>query len=535
MSNVLSFKLILISLIAIIALELIAKRLKLPSAAALLVGGIGMAFLPGIPFFEIDPELVLLIFLPPLLMNGGYFFAWDKFTRHFVGILSLAVGAVLFTTLVVGYATHFLLPGLPWGCCFALGAIVSPPDTIAAKAILERVTLPDRVVALLEGESMLNDASGLVIYRVAIASVYTGVFNTLQAVESFTVLCLGGVLVGLVVGVCVIRLLRALNETFLIILASILPAWSCYVAAEEIGVSGVMAAVTYGMILGWHQHDVISATVRIQGASFWRVLTFLMESLVFILIGLSLRGVLIRVGGLDRAIVEYSPKVAVIVSFVVVSRFVWIFATDYISCLWQRRFSGAQKPLDWRAAMLKSWAGMRGVVTLAAALALPPTLPGRDLILVTSFVVILITVLVQGVSLKNLIVFLGMKTEVDSHQVYLTEPQSWAKLEAAQFATVKRLAFNVDGKLLHPRLLEQYGYRSQLAATHQNEVELPIDVRHAHYDIILAAIAAGREELIRLHRSQQLDDKLMHMLEHDLDLQEISAIHSKGEGNNEMH
>ncbi|MFZ6769336.1 cation:proton antiporter [Undibacterium sp. Di26W] len=185
--------------------------------------------------------------------------------------------------------------------------------------------------------------------------------------------------------------------------------------------------------------------------------------------------------------------------------------------------------LDWRAAIIKSWAGMRGVVTLAAALALPTSLPGRDFILVTSFVVILVTVLIQGTSIGWLIALLKMKKDALGEHAYLTEPQCWALLEAAQFSAVEARAYDSDGKLLHPRLLEQYGYRARISDLHRNAPELPVDAHAAHYDIILAAIAAGREALLKLHRSRQLNDEMLHTLERDLDLQKIAAIHSRGD------
>jgi len=523
MSPVLAFKVILLSLVAIIVLALLARRLHLPPAAAMLVGGAAMAFIPGLPPIALDPDLILVVFLPPLLVDGAYFIVWDEFRRNLNGILLLAIGAVVFTTLVVGVVTHWIAPSLPWGVCFALGAIVSPPDAIAAKAVLERVALPRRLMMLLEGESMLNDASGLVLYRFAVAAVLTGTFSVQQALGNFVVLCLGGIAVGVVIGFAVVRLLKRMQDTYLIILASVLPAWISYIIGEAIEVSGVMAAVTYGLILGWHQHEVMSATVRTRGTAFWQVMIFLFESFVFILIGLSLRGVVERVGGSAQALVAFAPAVAAIVAAVLLARFVWVFGIDGLLSLWHRPLR-----FDWRAATVKSWAGMRGVVTLAVALALPPMLPGRDLILVTAFVVILVTVLVQGSTIGALIRILGFDGSAEHDSRHLTEPQAWARLEAVQFARVSALAYDSQGQLCHPRLLEQYAYRAQVTQLHQNELELPLDVRTAHYDIVLAAVAAGREELLHLHRSGQLHDELLHMLEHDLDLQEITAIHGRG-------
>lgn len=301
MTAVLTFKLMLLSLIAIIGLELVARHLRLPPAAALLAGGAAMAFVPDLPRVELDPELVLIVFLPPLLMDGAYVTVWDDFRCNLKGILLLAIGAVVFTTLVVGCVVHWLSPGLPWGACFALGAIVSPPDAIAAKAVLDRVALPRSVMVLLEGESLLNDAVGLVLYRFAVAAALTGAFSFQHAMGSFTLLSLGGVMMGGVIGYAVVKLVKYLEDTYLVIVATALAAWICYVVGEALDVSGVMATVTYGTMLGWHQHEIVSAAVRIRGTAFWQIVVFLFESLVFILIGLSLRDVVGRIGGCRRS------------------------------------------------------------------------------------------------------------------------------------------------------------------------------------------------------------------------------------------
>lgn len=530
MPSVLAFKLILISLLAIIALVLVAQRLRLPPAAALLVGGAALAFVPGLPQIELDPELVLIVFLPPLLMDGAYFTVWDDFKRNLSGILLLAVGAVTFTTLTVGLVAHWVAPGLPWAACFALGAIVSPPDAIAAKAVLERVALPRRLLALLEGESLLNDATGLVLYRFAVAATLTGAFSFPQALTSFSVLAAGGMLVGAAVGYTVVKILHYLADSYLVIVSTTLATWISYTIGEAIGVSGVMACVTYGMVLGWYQHELVSATVRTRGTAFWQVVIFLFESLVFILIGLSLRDVMSRLGGVGETLATLLLPVSVIVGAVVVSRFIWVFGIDgllFLSDL--TRAKARSKRFDWRTATVKSWAGMRGVVTLAVALALPTTMPGRDLILVASFAVILVTVLLQGSTIGPLIRWVGLEGGSEREARHLTEPQAWARLEAAQFAAVQALAYDADGGLIHPRLLEQYGYRARVSDANRDALELPADVRSAHFDVVLAAVAAGREELLRMRRAGLLHDELLLELEHDLDLQEISALHGRGD------
>jgi CPA1 family monovalent cation:H+ antiporter len=511
-----------------IGLQLLAKRLKLPPAAALLIGGIAMAFVPGLPSVHLDPDLMIVVFLPPLLMDGAYFTVWEQLKRNLGAILLLAIGAVAFTTLAVGVVAHLIVPGLPWAVCFALGAIVSPPDAIAAKAVLERVALPARLMAILEGESLLNDAAGLVLVRFAVAAALTGTFSIGHAAASFALLGLGGVVVGAVVGYVIVQVIRCLADDYLIITVSVLMGWISYIAGEMLGVSGVIATVTAGLTLGWYQHEVLSATVRMRGTAFWQVIIFLLEALVFILIGLSLRGVVARSGGADDALLTLAPAVAAVLGAVVLSRFVWVFATEFFNTSWQRLTGRRNVTLDWRTATITSWAGMRGVVTLAVALSLPETLPGRDLILVASFAVILVTVLLQGTTIGLLIEWINPDRSSDASVQHLSEPQAWARLEAAQLAAIEPLVHDSEGNVIHPRLLEQYTYRATLTKAYEDRTDFPHEQRVTHYDVVLAAIAAGRKELLRMHRSDAIHDEMLHILEHDLDLQEVSARHARG-------
>jgi CPA1 family monovalent cation:H+ antiporter len=528
MSSVSAFKLILLSLIVMIGLQLLAKRLKLPPAAALLIGGIAMAFVPGLPPVHLDPDLMIVVFLPPLLMDGAYFSVWEQLKRNLGAILLLAIGAVAFTTFAVGVVAHWIVPGLPWAVCFALGAIVSPPDAIAAKAVLERVALPARLMAILEGESLLNDAAGLVLVRFAVAAALTGTFSIGHAAASFALLGLGGVVVGAVVGYVIVQVIRCLADDYLIITVSVLMGWISYIAGEMLGVSGVIATVTAGLTLGWYQHEVLSATVRMRGTAFWQVIIFLLEALVFILIGLSLRGVVARSGGADDALLTLAPAVAAVLGAVVLSRFVWVFATEFFNTSWQQLTGRRNVTLDWRTATITSWAGMRGVVTLAVALSLPETLPGRDLILVASFAVILVTVLLQGTTIGLLIEWINPDRSPDASVQHLSEPQAWARLEAAQLAAIEPLVHDSEGNVIHPRLLEQYTYRATLTKAYGDRTDFPHEQRVTHYDVVLAAIAAGRKELLRMHRSGAIHDEMLHILEHDLDLQEVSARHARG-------
>ncbi len=277
MNPVSQFELVLLLLAVIIVLELVARRLRLPPAAAFVLGGIALALIPGTPEVELDPDLALVLFLPPLLLASAFFTVWRDFRANLRIILQLAVGAVAFTTLIVGVIAHLVVPSLPWAACFALGAIVSPPDAVAAKAVLQGVRLPHRVVVLLEGESLVNDASGLVLFRLAVAAGLTGSFSVASAALSFVTLSVGGVLAGLAFGAIACVLLKSLREPTLSILAEHFRGLGVLHRRGGMTVSGVLSTVTCGLVMGWRQHTILTAVTRTQarsgvacaGISFW--------------------------------------------------------------------------------------------------------------------------------------------------------------------------------------------------------------------------------------------------------------------------
>lgn len=520
------FELVIGMFVAIIALHYAANRLGLPPSVALLAGGGLLAFLPRVPVIEIDPALVLVIFLPPLLLDGAWSIALGRLRRHMIGIASLAIGAVFFTCAVVAAVTHLLFPSLPWAACAALGAIVSPPDAVSARAVLQRVKLPRRLQILLEGESLLNDASGLVLFRFAIAAGVTGVFSAVDAVESFFLLAAGGALVGIAVGTAWVTLVRRLGDEYLIIAATTLLCWTSYLLGEVIHVSGVIATVTTGLIVSWHQHTILSAATRMRGTSFWEVIIFLMEASVFILIGLSLRGVVERGGGFGVVAATMGWPILVILIALTLARFAWVFGSDLVIKLCNTLGLDRYSPLGARGSTVLSWAGVRGVVTLALALSVPAGFPGRDFILVTSFAVILGTVLVQGTTLGRVIDWARL-TEPASEKARLTMSQAEAAMAQAQLVTVQSRAYDGEGNLVHPQLLERYQRRAVTIVDYAARTEQYTPVLQAHFDVVLAAVATGRRELIRLHRAGDIDDETLDELERDLDLEELSAISAK--------
>jgi len=459
-------------------------------------------------------------------MDGAWFIPLRHLRRHIIGILSLAIGAVMFTTAVVAVVTHALLPSLPWAACAALGAIVSPPDAIAARAVLQRVHLPPRLSILLEGESLLNDAAGLVLFRFALLAALTGSFSVADALGSFALLALGGAAVGAAVGAVWMSVVRRLRDEYLVIASSVLLCWAAYILAEMVHVSGVIATVVTGLICGWYQHVVFSAAIRLRGTSFWTVLIFLLEASVFMLIGSSLRDVIDRAGGFGLVVERMTVPILWILLALTVARFAWIFACDGVIAL-RRKFGWRRfETMGWQASTVLSWAGMRGVVTLAVALSVPADLPGRDFMLVAAFMVILTTVLLQGTTLGVVIRRLRPR-ETGAHVAPLTMSQAEAAMAQAQAKLVESRAYAPDGTVIHPQLLESYRRRATISEDYAGKEEQYQPRLQAHFDLVLEANAAGRAELLRLHRAGQIDDRVLHELERDLDFAELAALSAK--------
>ncbi len=518
----------LLLLAAVVVLELAARRLRLPPAAAFVLGGLALALTPGTPDVALDPDLVLVLFLPPLLVSSAWFTPWRDFRANLRIILQLAVGAVAFTTLVVGVAAHLAAPGLPWAACFALGAIVSPPDAVAAKAVLAGVRLPPRVVVLLEGESLVNDATGIVLFRLAVAAAMTGAFSWWGALGSFAVLSVGGIVAGLAFGAISSVLLARLRDPNLAIIASLLIAWASYIAAEAAGVSGVLSCVACGLLGGWRQHSTLTATARNELGAVWSAVVFIMESLVFILIGLSLRGVLDRIGDAG-GIGPLLLPIGIILGAVVLSRFAWMFPATYLPRLLVPSLRRRDPMPPLAVPVIMSWAGMRGVVSLAIALALPAAFPGRDFIQAATFAVILMTVLVQGATLGPLIRLLRLERFALASSKTLTEAAARAAVAKVQLAAVQARSALPGGGQRHPRLLEQYAYRAGAAARFSEAAGGLDGDRAEHFGAILSAVAAGRTEVLRLHRTGKIHDRVLIALEQELDAEELWAQRHRAE------
>jgi Na+/H+ antiporter len=516
--------LILMLLAFAVALALLARRLRIPPAVVFVPGGMILAVIPGAPALELDPALVMTLFLPPLIQYGAYFTVWRDFRANLRPILLLAVGAVGFTTFVVGVALKLILPGMPWAACFTLGAIISPPDAVAAGAVLERLRLPRQLLAILEGESLVNDAAGLVLFRFAAAAAMGGAFDAGRAGVSFVLVAAGGVVIGYAVGVVLVWLLRRLHDTNLEIIASFLAAWASYLAAEAVGASGVLSTVACGLMLGWRQHEVLDSESRLATRTTWRFITFGLEAMVFILIGLSLRGVLARLGLADAA--RLLPLAIAITAVAIVGRFVWVFPAVYLPRAFWPPLRRRDPYPPFRQPLVLGWSGMRGVVSLAAALALPERFPGRDIIMLVTFVVIFGTVMLQGTTLGPLIRALRVaRTAEESDET--DELIARSALAAVELSTIEASMDDpLIGAIAHD-LVPEYRKRAESLA-HSALGAAARAERDALLSLRLAATKAARVELLRLHRAGDIHDEILRRLERDLDLQELRVRQLRG-------
>ncbi|MGH7994563.1 MAG: Na+/H+ antiporter, partial [Limisphaerales bacterium] len=429
-------------LLAVAVLALLARRFHIPYPIFFVIGGLLIGLVPGLPRVRLDPELVFLFFLPPLLFPAALFTSWRDFRANLRPISLLAIGLVLFTTATVAWlALHFF--HLPLAVGFVLGAIISPPDAIAATAIAERLNVPRRIVTVLEGESLVNDATALVAYRFAVVAVATGSFSLARAGGQFLIVGLGGILAGLAVGWLAAKFHQRVDDAPVEITFSLLTPFAAYLLAEHLGVSGVLAVVTAGLYLGRRAPELLSSRTRLQAGPVWDMMEFLLNGFVFILIGLQLPEVL-RVLS-DRA--DYSTGelvwYALVISLaVVLIRILWVFPASYLPRLLFKHIRQKDPYPSWRHVTIVAWTGMRGVVSLAAALALPLTIrgggpfPDRDLILFLTFIVILATLVVQGLSLPVLIRWLGIK---DDGSAAREEREARLKANQAALARLKQI------------------------------------------------------------------------------------------------
>jgi Na+/H+ antiporter len=511
-------------LAAVAVFLLVAQRSGIPYPILLVLGGGLLGFMPGAPDTVLNPDIVLIIFLPPLLYAAAFFSSLHDLRDNLRPISLLAIGLVLLTTLVVGLVAHTLIPDLSWAAAFTLGAVVSPTDPVSATAIASNAGAPRRFVTVVEGESLVNDATGLIAYKFAVAAAVTGSFSLVDATGTFVLNAIGGVAIGVLVGAIIAELRRATDDAPTEITISVLTPYFAYLPAEALGVSGVLAAVTAGIWLGWRSPELITPSTRIQAFAFWEILVFLLNATLFVLVGLELPHVLdaARATNTDGELALYG---AVVASTVVIVRFLWVVPTTFLP----RRFSTRLRevaPVDVGHTLLVAFTGMRGAVSLAAALAIPATtdagtpFPGRDLIIFLVYVTIFLTVVGQGLTLGPLIRRLGAVDDGEAQRHW----ENKARLRAAR-AAIARIDELAEEEWVREesakRMRAAYDFRvRRFGARFDDEDDGEMERGSLAFQRLRREVlAAERGEIIRLRNQGYINDEVMRRIERDLDLE----------------
>ena len=507
-----------------VILVTVARRLNVSQPIVLVLGGLLLALFPRLPEVRLDPEIVFLVFLPPLLYWDALHCSWRDFRDNWHPISLLAIGLVFTTTMAVMIVAHLLL-GLPWGPAFVLGAVLGPTDTVAAGAILERFNLPRNLLAVLRGESLLNDALALVLYETAVHVTQTKVYVWGSIGGGFCLAASGGILIGLAIGWVMLRIRRSTSDPLTGNTMSLLTGFAAYLPADALHLSGVLAVVAAGLYIGWKNPRVVAARARLQSVAMWEAITFLLNGVLFILIGLQLRRIVESFpGGTVRSILRGCVLVSLTVILV---RIVWVFVSAYVPRALSRMIVRSRFPYrPWQEPALISWVGIRGGISLAAALAIPSALPdgspfkGRDEILLLTFAVILATLVIQGLSLPGLLRRLnfsdGGAERAEEHRAR----------DAIAGAALHYLESVADGDEIHRRAVRQLqdAYRNRaegLAIAHEARLENP----EAEYMSRLVAlernlVVAERSSLIDLRDGGAISDDVMRRFEVMLDLKE---------------
>jgi CPA1 family monovalent cation:H+ antiporter len=523
-------------LIVIAAIAFVASRLKVPPAILLVLTGVILGLIPGLPTLELAPEFVLLIVLPPIIYSSSVAMSWNEFRFNLRPIALLAIGCVVFTTVAVAAATHWLLR-FPWPVGFVLGAIVSPPDAVAPLSIARRMRLPRRLSVVLEGEGLANDATALILYRFAVAAVSIGVVSFGQAVVTFAAIVAGEIVWGLAVGWLMLRLRHWVHDTRIEITLSILTPFLAYWPPEHLGGSGVLATVTAGLYISWNGLRLIRAATRLQGIFFWDLLIYITEGMVFLITGLQVHGLIDSIK--SHTLHELVVSALIICTVVIVARFVWVYPATYVPRWLSPSLARRDPAPPWQFPFVLSWTGIRGIVSLAAALAIPLTIasgaafPDRDLILFLTFSVIIVTLVVQGLLLPTVIRLLGLanagvlerRADRDEEFVARRRAVEAALAELDSLGGEKRLSEDVLDALRvrHRERLRHIAHRRDGDDDHHRQIEL-------HDEVEFALIETERRAINELYREGKLKDEARRHLERELDLREAHLASLRGEG-----
>jgi CPA1 family monovalent cation:H+ antiporter len=506
------------------ALLALAPTLHLPYPILLVLGGLALGFVPGMPHIALQPQIVLVALLPPLLYSSAFFTSLRDLRTNIRPLSLLAVGLVLVTTVTVAAACHAFISGLSWPVSFVVGAIVAPTDAVAATAIASRIGLPRRLVAIIEGESLVNDATALVIYKFAVVAVLTGTFSLWHAVWRFGVDVAGGIAVGIGIGYVIRQVRRRLNHSPTEIAIALFSGYFAYLPAEALGVSAVLAAVTVGVYVGWYTPELTTVQTRLQGDAVWEILVFMLNALLFVLVGLQLRPILDNLSG--RSPMALIVDGLIVSGAVIGTRLFWIYPATYLPRWLFPRIRARDPYPPWQYPTVIGWAGLRGAVSLAAALALPFTtangsaFPERDFVIYLAFCTILATLVFQGLTLPFLIRLLGLEDDG-----LAAKEEVKARIYASE-AALSRLDELADEDWVRPQTLERmrgaYEFRrNRFAARFDGEDDGSIEQQSQDYQRLRREVLdAERRAVVDLRRQGRIDDAVMNRVTRDLDLED---------------
>ncbi|RYU80093.1 Na+/H+ antiporter [Hymenobacter persicinus] len=521
-------------LFAMLLLVMLSQKLRISYPIFLVLAGLALGFVPGLPPIVIDPELIFLIFLPPLLYQAAWETSWRDFWRWRRPIGLLAFGLVFFTSTIVAYASRALIPGFTLPLGFLLGGIISPPDAVAATSVLKGIKVPRRVTSILEGESLINDASSLIVFRFALAAVISGTFVWQQAATSFVLVSLMGLVVGLVVshGFYLIHRYLPTTPSINTVLTFLAP-YVMYLLAEDFHFSGVLAVVSGGLLMSFRSHRVFDADTRIQTNSVWASVGFALNGLVFILIGLELPQVVQGLGSYSlRQAIFYG---LVISGLVIVIRLLWMYPAAFVPRWWSYSIRTTEVSPGWQGPLVIGWAGMRGVVSLASALSVPLLLtngqafPQRNLILFITFVVILVTLVFQGLTLPLLIRFTGIADQDDAMPP--EEQEAGIRLHLRR-AALAHLAQHYEADIRENELISALQQRMQAEAQRTGNLLDALDYDESkrqalqrYHQVLLDVLQVQREQLFVLRAGDTFEEEMLRHQEAQLDLDEAKINH----------
>jgi monovalent cation/hydrogen antiporter len=512
-------EIVLVSLLlAVVVFAGAARAVNIPYPIVLVVGGLLVGAIPGLPSIALPPDLVLLIFLPPLLYSAAFFASLRDLRYDLRSISMLAIGLVVATAAAVGAVAHAIVPGMGWAAAFTLGAIVAPTDPLAATTIARRLGVPRRTISILEGEGLLNDGTALVAYKVAVSAAVGAGVTLGGAVWDFVGGAAGGIAIGLAAGWVIAEVRKRLDDVPVEVTISLLSGYAGYIPAERLGCSGVLAAVSTGIYVGWRAPDISTARMRLEGFAVWEILVFLLNALLFVLIGLQLRSIVDGLSGHSAS--ALAGQAALIVAVVILTRIAWANTTPYLIRALDRRESQRARRSDWRQRLIPAWSGMRGAVSLAAALALAHTFPQRELILFFTFAVIFATLVLQGLTLPMLIRSLGVHADDSEAREELLARRRANDAALARLDELGGMEWTRDDTV--ERMSGLYRYRARRLAARDGDGEPGEDYEGRSYryqKMVREVIEAQRGAIVELRNRGEISNDVMHRLERELDLE----------------